>query len=251
MNTEISAIIPLFNEDRCLRNTVDAVARYLDSLNRTWELILVNDGSRDRTAAIARELACGDSHIRLLSYGKNRGKGHAVRTGMLDARGRYRIFMDADLAVPVDYIGRCIDRLAQGASVVIGSRHLPGARIRVPESALRQTLGGIYRRMVLTGFGLSVTDITCGLKGFSVAATEAIFSRSIITRWGYDAELLFLAQKFGFRVEEIPVQWFHNFNSSVHVLKDSIRSFIEMVLIYWRYARGGYELPQGKSILRQ
>ena len=243
MNPEISVVIPLYNEERCLGANAAEVKAFLDARDSSWELILVNDGSRDRTLAIAARLAREDPRIRLISYGKNRGKGYAVRTGMLEARGRYRVFMDADLAVPVEYAGTCHDRLIQGAEVVIGSRHLPGACIQVPEEPLRQALGGIYRKMILAGFRLAVTDITCGLKGFSAEATVAIFSRSVIERWGYDAELLFLAQKLGYRVEEIPVQWFHSFDSAVHVVKDSIRSFAEMIEIYWRYARGRYRLP--------
>ena len=243
LNPEISIVIPLYNEQRCLETNVAQVTACLDTLCRPWELILVNDGSRDGTGRIARELAKKNSSIYLESYPLNRGKGHAVKTGMLKARGRYRVFMDADLAVPVIHIGQCIDRLSQGADVVIGSRHLQGSCIRVPESLMRQTLGGIYRRMILTGFRLSVTDITCGLKGFSVAAAGEIFPRSVIPRWGYDAEILFLAQKLRYQVREIPVQWFHSCDSAVSVVKDSIRSFAEMLQIYWHYAKGGYRLP--------
>ena len=166
MNPEISVVIPLYNEERCLGANAAEVKAFLDARDSSWELILVNDGSRDRTLAIAARLAREDPRIRLISYGKNRGKGYAVRTGMLEARGRYRVFMDADLAVPVEYAGTCHDRLIQGAEVVIGSRHLPGACIQVPEEPLRQALGGIYRKMILAGFRLAVTDITCGLKGF-------------------------------------------------------------------------------------
>lgn len=237
-----SFVIPVYNEARCLVENVARVDAYLGGLGVPYELILVNDGSTDASWNHCRAIAADNQRVRILGHRINRGKGYAVRVGMMAARGAYRVFMDADLAVPVTYIADCLVRLRDGADVVIGSRHLPGACIKVPEAALRQSLGTVYRRLVLTAFGLRVTDITCGLKGFGAAATEKIFSRLTIDRWGYDAEILFLAQKLGLDIREIPVHWYHSFDSDVRIVKDSVRTFVEMVQICMRYTTGRYRI---------
>lgn len=243
-NALVSLVIPMFNEARCLAQNVSLLEDYLTVRGMNYEIILVDDGSRDASRQIGQQIAAQNHRVRLQGDVINRGKGYAVRTGMLQAQGAYRIFMDADLAVPVSYVGECIDVLKQGADVVIGSRHLPGACIKIQEETLRRALGGIYRRLVLSSFGLKVSDITCGLKGFSAAATSPVFTRSRIDRWGYDAEILFLAQKLGMVIREIPVHWYHSFDSDVRILQDSIRTFVEMVQIFLRYAAGRYRLPR-------
>ncbi len=243
-DVEYSFVIPVYNEERCLAENLSVLESYLAQLNLPYELILVDDGSTDASHDICAAIAGKNPRVRVLWVPVNRGKGFAVRTGMLSSRGAFRIFMDADLAVPVAHIKDCITRLEEGADVVIGSRHLPGASIQVPEEAVRQTLGGIYRRLVLSAFGLQVTDITCGLKGFGKSATEAVFHRSRIDRWGYDAEILFLAQQLGLVIREIPVHWYHSFDSDVHIIKDSFRTLGEMFQIFFRYAAGRYHLSR-------
>ena len=243
-NALVSLVIPIYNEAQCLSQNVLLLEDYLNARGTDYELILVDDGSSDASGKIGRQIVTHNHRIHLSSHVVNRGKGYAVRTGMLRAQGAYRIFMDADLAVPVSYIGECIDVLKQGADVVIGSRHLPGACSKIQEETLRRALGGIYRRLVLSSFGLTVSDITCGLKGFRAAATDLVFTRSRIDRWGYDAEILFLAQKLDMVIREIPVHWYHSFDSDVHILKDSIRTFAEMVQIYLQYIAGRYRLPR-------
>ncbi|MFH1982587.1 MAG: glycosyltransferase [Pseudomonadota bacterium] len=243
MSVKVSLVIPLFNEARCLEANVGRVAAYLASCHREWELLLVNDGSTDTSAAIARRLAGDHDRIRLIDSGVNRGKGHAVRTGMMLAQGERRLFMDADLAVPIEFAGRIFDRLAQGDPVVIGSRHLEASALRIREGALRQFMGAVYRRIILWGFGLPVSDITCGLKGFSAAAAADIFSRARIDRWGYDAELLFIAKKLGYAVAEVPVDWYHSFDSAVRVGRDSLVTILETVQIWQNHLLGRYRIP--------
>lgn len=243
LTVRVSAIIPLFNEARCLEANTGRVVAYLESLDRSWELILVDDGSSDQTAAIAHRLADEHPYIRMIGYGVNRGKGHAVRIGMQAARGDFCLFMDADLSVPVKFIGPLIDRLEHGDTVVIGSRHLAASALRIREGALRQFMGVVYRRIILWGFGLSVSDITCGLKGFTATAAADIFSRSNIDRWGYDAELLFIAEKLGHRVAEIPVEWYHSFDSAVRVGRDSLVTAIETLRILRNHFLGRYRIP--------
>jgi len=239
----LSIIIPLYNEESCLAENVATVEDYLQSLPITTEIILVNDGSRDRTAAIGERLATGSTAIRMINLPENRGKGFAVKTGILAATGQFRIFMDADLAVPVEFIQNCLDNLRKGAPVAIGSRHLPGSCFKVPEGFFRTLMGKIYRKLTLFSFGLKVTDITCGLKGFSDKAATEAFSRSCINRWGYDAEIIFIASKLGFDIAEFSVDWYHSFNSAVNVGRDSVGTFLEMVQIAINYRVNRYKIP--------
>jgi glycosyltransferase involved in cell wall biosynthesis len=239
---ELSIVIPLYNEEACLEDNVAIITDYLKSLPDSSEIILVNDGSRDNTADIGYRIAAKSSWVRLVSYPGNRGKGNAVKAGMLAASGKFRIFMDADLAVPVKFTGDCLDGLKGGSAVVIGSRHLPASCFKIPEGSFRTVLGRIYRTLTLRCFGLNVTDITCGLKGFSAKAAVDVFSRSRIDRWGYDAEVIFLAQKLGYSIAEIPVEWYHSFNSDVNVGRDSVGTLVEMLQILINYKKNRYDL---------
>jgi dolichyl-phosphate beta-glucosyltransferase len=206
-----------------------------------YELILVDDGSVDSTKAICHEIIDRNSHVRLISYPDNRGKGHALRTGMLEANGKYVIFADADLAVPVHFIGECLTRLETGPPVLIGSRHLAESSFKVREGALRQFLGEVFRRGTKLLLGLRVSDITCGLKGFEKQAVLDIFSRARINRWGCDAEIIFLARKLGYAIGEIPVDWHHSFDSKVSVAKDCIRTLKELFQIFHNFLIRRYE----------
>lgn len=243
MKEKTSIVIPVYNEASCLGTNLAIVEDYLTTKKIAYELILVNDGSTDSTKSICQGIVNRNRSVRLISYALNRGKGHAVKTGILSAKGIYRVFMDADLAVPVEFIHTCIQQLKQGADIVIGSRHLSGSALKVPEGALRRIMGGVYLPFVKIALGLRVSDVTCGLKGFTQQAALDIFYRSKIERWGYDAELIFLAQKLGYNISEIPVDWYHSFNSKVKIGLDTFRTIVEMFKIYYRYHNGGYFLP--------
>nr|HID58946.1 glycosyltransferase family 2 protein [Desulfobacterales bacterium] len=239
---ELSIVIPLYNESVCIEPNFEILDDYLRRLQLRYEMILVNDGSTDSTGAICNSIVNRNSHVRLISCHVNRGKGYAVRTGVLDALGRCVIFTDADLAVPVKFIGRCLKHLEASTPVVIGSRHLPGSSFKVRENPLREFLGEVFRRFAKLVLGLRVSDITCGLKGFERKAAFDIFSRSRIERWGYDAEIIFLAQKLGYTIREIPVDWYHSFDSKVRVSRDSIGTLIEIFRVYYYYFANYYHL---------
>ena len=229
--SHLSLIIPLYNEALCLKKNFDILKTYLDSLEGGCEIILVNDGSTDDTASIMKEIVQTNPQVRPINNPRNRGKGHAVRTGVLSAASEYVLFIDADLAVPVHFIGISLKKLEAGTSIVIGSRHLPASCLRIREGPLRQFLGEIFRRLGRMILGLHVSDITCGLKGFEKHVAFDIFSRSKIERWGYDAEIIFIAQKRGYAIEEIPVEWYHSFDSKVTPGIDSIRTLLEVMRI--------------------
>jgi glycosyltransferase involved in cell wall biosynthesis len=238
--TYLSLVIPIYNEERCLKRNLETIKAYLDSLGKDYEIILVNDGSNDNTGFIIKEIIQGNTQARSLNGPRNRGKGHAVRSGILNAIGKYIVYSDADLAVPVHFIGECLKQLERGVPLVIGSRHRPGSSVKIREKPLRQFLGEVFRRGTQLCLGLKVTDITCGLKGFEKNAAFDIFSRSKIERWGYDAEILFLAQKLRYTIDEIPVQWYHSFDSKVRVGIDSLRTLVEIFRVRYYFLRKQY-----------
>jgi dolichyl-phosphate beta-glucosyltransferase len=209
-------------------------------LNQDYEIVLVNDGSTDGSDEICKQLSRENSQVRRISYGHNMGKGYAVKQGMLRAEGRYRIMTDVDLAVPMEFVGNCLAKLRDGEKVVIGSRHLAGAEIKIPENPLRQFLGELYRKMIRPILGLKITDVTCGLKGFENRACIDIFSRSKINRWGYDAEIIYISQCLDYSILEIPVAWYHSFDSKVKITRDSLETFLEMLKILRNARNGSY-----------
>lgn len=239
---ELSLVIPVYNEAVCLEANVAKILEYLETIKIDYEIVLVNDGSTDSTETVCHSIINRNPKMRLVSYSVNRGKGHAVKTGMLKAKGVYRIFMDADLAVPIQYIQPFMRQLHAGTDVVIGSRNLATSSIEVPEGRLRRFMGGAYLNLVRSIFNLRVSDVTCGLKGFEEKIAHNIFSRSKIERWGYDAEIIFLARKLEYSIYEIPVEWYHSFDSKVKVALDSARTFIEILQTYYNYRRGRYRL---------
>ena len=243
MNELITVVVPVYNEAGLLARNMALLEGYLKTLSASYELILVNDGSSDASGKICHELAADSPCIRAIVNDINRGKGHAVKEGILAGEGTYRIFLDADLAVPAAFISPCLKRLRNGTDIVIGSRHLPRSSLKIREGPLRQFMGSIYRNMVRRALGLKVSDVTCGLKGFRAHAAVRIFSRSMIDRWGYDAELIFLAQQLDHDIAEIPVKWFHSFDSKVLIGLDAIRSFLEMLQILRFHRQGRYRIP--------
>ena len=239
MTPEITIVVPLFNARRNVEKCLESLLR---QNYENYEIILVNDGSSDNTASIIEQIVQMNPQAHLLDIPKNRGKGYAVKSGVLDAGGKYIVYTDADLAVPVHFISTCLKRLESGIPMVIGSRHLPGSSFKVREVPLRQFLGEVFRRFALLSLGLRVSDITCGLKGLEREAAFKIFSRSKIDRWGYDAEIIFLAQKLGYTIGEIPVDWYHSFDSKVKICAASLKTFTEIFQIYYYYYANRYYL---------
>jgi glycosyltransferase involved in cell wall biosynthesis len=238
--SHLSLIIPIYDEEAYLKRNFETVKGYLDDLRKEYEIVLVDDGSTDSTASIIKDIVRANPQSRSLASPKNRGKGNAVKRGILNAAGEYVIFTDADLAVPVHFIGTCLKKLEAGATFVIASRHLPESSFKVRENFLRRILGEIFRRFSRLSLGLRVSDVTCGLKGLERKAAHDIFSRSKIDRWGYDAEIIFLAQKLGHKIEEFSVDWRHSFDSKVNVGTDSLRTFTEICRVYYYYLSKQY-----------
>ncbi len=238
-----SIVIPAYNEGTRLGATLEKVLAYVRE--RGWnaevEVIVVNDGSRDNTADLVRGFAARDPVLRLVENPGNRGKGYAVRNGMLNARGEIIVFSDADLSSPIEEMPKLLAALEAGADIAIGSRWLRAELQTQRQSLLRQLAGRIFNALNRIILGLRFKDTQCGFKAFTRRAAQTILPLQRIERWGFDPEILFLARKFGFRVEEVAVLWGHSGDTRIHPLLDGARMFQEMVRIRWYDWTGKYD----------
>ncbi len=211
------------------------------------EVIVVNDGSRDNTADLVRGFAEKNPMLRLVENPGNRGKGYAVRNGMLNARGEVVVFSDADLSSPIEEMPKLLAALAAGADIAIGSRWLRAELQTQRQSLHRQLFGRVFNVLLRIILGLRFKDTQCGFKAFTRQASQTILPLQRIERWGFDPEILFLARKFGFRVEEVPVVWGHSGDTRIHPVVDGVRMFWEMVRIRWYDLTGKYDEGSGVS----
>jgi dolichyl-phosphate beta-glucosyltransferase len=201
----LSVVIPAFNEADRIEQTLDAVGEYLAHKGYPHEIIVVNDGSTDATAVIVKGAEHRWPHLRLLGFDRNQGKGAAVRAGMLRAHGDVRLFMDADNSTSIEQVDALLPFIERGYDVVIGSRTLAGAEIRVPQNLTREVLGSVYRAMAHALVPLPYRDTQNGFKLFSRVAARALFSNLYTSGWSFDVEILARAEGGGFQVREVPV----------------------------------------------
>jgi glycosyltransferase involved in cell wall biosynthesis len=238
----LSIIVPVYNEVGRFESTLPQIAGFAAAAPYPVELLVVDDGSEDGTAEAARRLT-GETAVRVLTE-PHRGKGGAVRAGMLAARGRFRLFMDVDLATPLEFVGPCVAALQQGADVVIGSRRVAASTIERHQPVLRELLGRGYSWLSRTISGVHVSDFTCGFKGFSAAAAEAVFSRTRVVNWSFDTELLFIASSLGLRIDELPVRWRDDARTKVRLGRDIAGSLAGLMSMRLNKAAGRYNLPR-------
>jgi dolichyl-phosphate beta-glucosyltransferase len=236
-----SVVIPAYNEGTRVGATLEKVLRYVAQHGWDAEVIVVDDGSRDNTAEIVRSFAAKNPALRLLENPGNRGKGYSVRNGMLNARGRVLVFSDADLSSPIEEVSKLLKALADGADIAIGSRWLRAELQTQRQPLHRQLFGRIFNLMLRATLGLQFRDTQCGFKAFKQAAAKAIFPLQRIERWGFDPEILFLARKFGFKVQEIPVAWGHSGETRINPVADGARMFLEMLRVRWYDVTGKYD----------
>jgi glycosyltransferase involved in cell wall biosynthesis len=236
-----SIVIPAYNESQRLGSTLAKVLAYVREQAWEAEVIVVNDGSQDGTAGIVRELAAKDPMVRLLENPGNRGKGYSVRNGILNSRGDVVVFTDADLSSPIEEMPKLLESLAGGADVAIGSRWLRPELQTQRQSLHRQLFGRIFNLLMRIILGLQFKDTQCGFKGFTRRAAQTIFPLQKIERWGFDPEVLFLARKFGFRTQEVPVRWGHSGGTRINPLIDGARMFQEILRIRWYDLTGRYD----------
>ncbi len=230
----LSVVVPCFNEARRIGATLDRLEAYFGLQSYATELVVVDDGSADNTAALIRE---GHAGVRLIRYETNRGKGYAVKLGMLEACGDFRLVYDADGSTPVEEVEKLWPVFDAGADAVIGSRTAPGASIEARQPRYREVigkLGNVFMRLAgLTEF----TDTQCGFKAFTADAARIIFPRQVMERFGADCEYLCIARVHGLKVAEIPVRWINCPDTRVHPARDTLRTLAEVLVVranLWR-----------------
>ena len=235
----LSIIMPAYNEEERIGESVTGVLAYLDRQPFTWEVIVVDDGSGDRTREVVEDVGrVLEAPVRVIPA-PHGGKGWAVRRGMLAASGAYRFMADADMAMPIEQIDRFLDRMKEGHDVVIGSRQVEGAR-RFDEPPGRHLRGRVFNWLVRLLAVRGFYDTQCGFKCFTGAAAEALFGAMSTDGFGFDVELLYLAKKRGLSIVEIPIDWRHHPSSRVSPMRDSFVMLKDIIRIRLRGLAGGY-----------
>jgi glycosyltransferase involved in cell wall biosynthesis len=243
-----SIVIPAYNESERIRATLNRVLTHIQE--RAWnsEILVVDDGSTDDTADIVRQYAYDHPVFRLLQNPGNRGKGYSVRNGMLHARGELILFTDADLSSPIEEADQLFAALARGYDIAMGSRWLRAELQTERQPLHRQLFGRVFNLALRLILGLHYRDTQCGFKAFTRHATTLIFPLQHIERWGFDPEILFLARKFGLKVEEVAVHWAHREGTRINPLRDGIRMFLEMLKIRWYSLTGKYDAGSPSAV---
>jgi glycosyltransferase involved in cell wall biosynthesis len=235
----LSIIIPAHNEENRLPGTLERVLAYLDRQDYSWELIVVENGSSDRTAAVAEAAAADRPGMQVLQLTEP-GKGLAVKAGMLAAAGRYRFMCDADLSMPIEEVDRFLPPAAGEYDIVIGSREAAGA-VRYDETAYRH-LGGRAVNLMIRLLALpGLQDTQCGFKLFTAEAAQVLFSRQTLPNFSFDIEILFAARRLGYRVFELGIPWHFSAESKVSPVADTLRMFWDILRIRWNASQGRYQ----------
>ncbi len=233
----LSIVVPAFDEAAILERNLAALAVHLRSLGETFEIICVDDGSSDATAAILANL---EPPMRALRHATNRGKGAAVKSGALDAHGERIVFLDADLSTDLADFSPLLAALDAGADVALGSRRIDGSEILRHQPALRELSGRVFSGLARGLIASEVLDFTCGFKGFRREACAEIFARARVERWAFDAELVAIARARGLKIVQVPVHWRHAGGSKVRVIGAALGSLGALIAIVWRQCMGTY-----------
>ena len=238
-----SIVIPAYNESGRIPATLRAV---LDCIRaRAWdaEVVVVNDGSHDNTAAVVREFALTAPEVRLLENPQNCGKGYSVRHGILQALGEIVMFTDADLSSPIEEAEGLFAAIAQGADIAIGSRWLATSRQTHRQPLYRQIFGRCFNLLTRMVMNLPFADTQCGFKAFTRTAAQTVFQLQTIERWGFDPEILFIALKRGYQIKEVPVSWAHDERTRISYLRDGMQMLKELAIVRWNALLGRYSRP--------
>lgn len=241
MTRSISIVIPAYNEEKRLPGTLERVNCYLDRSGWEFaEVLVVDDGSRDATLEIAESFAARAARVRVLRNPGNRGKGYSVRHGMLEAKGQWALFSDADLSAPIEELEKLWAAAEKAnAQVAIGSRALDRSLIGVHQNSLRETAGKLFNLGVRAITGLHIWDTQCGFKLFEARAAREIFSRQQLERFGFDVEVLFIARRLGYAAVEVPVRWNDVPGTKVSTL-GGLSAFLDPLRVRMNQLRGKY-----------
>jgi dolichyl-phosphate beta-glucosyltransferase len=243
----LSVIIPAYNEEQRIGNTLRVSQAYLRRQPYASEIIVVDDGSQDGTASLVRAFDTAPPAICMVQNGRNRGKGFSVRQGFSHARGEYLLFSDADLSTPIEEVETLLAALHESCDIAIGSRALPGSRVEVHQPWYRESMGRLFNVFVQALAVPGIHDTQCGFKCFRREAALAICQRMTTERFGFDVEMLYLARRLGYRVREVPVVWRNSPQSRVRVGQDSISMINELLRIRWNSVCGRYNRAAEKT----
>jgi glycosyltransferase involved in cell wall biosynthesis len=251
-----SIVIPAYNETARIERALSSVSDCIRSRGWDAEVLVVDDGSVDNTAALIQLWAQRHPEVRLIRNDRNRGKGYSVRNGMLRAAGEIVMFTDADLSSPIEEAERLFAAIAEGADVAIGSRWLTGRRIVHKQPLYRRVFGRCFNALTRTIMRLPFADTQCGFKAFRREAAQLVFGLQRIERWGFDPEILFIGIKRGLRISEVPVTWGHDERSRISYLRDGMQMLMELAFVRWSAFRGRYrreplEMMRGPAVVAQ
>lgn len=225
----ISLIIPVYNEEERLQNSLEKIIDYFDKQTYSYEILIVDDGSKDKTIEIANKYL---PKVVIYSYGENKGKGAAVKYGMLKAKGEICIFTDADLSTPIYEIDKMLNEFEnKKCDIVIGNRAAGYDMIKIHQPWYREFMGKTFNKFVQLFVFKGISDTQCGFKGFRYEAAQKIFNKTEIQKFGFDVEILYLALKSNFDIRQIKVEWYNDARSKVNPIKDSIQMFKDILRI--------------------
>jgi|SRR3989344_4314285 len=235
----LSVIIPAYNEEKRISKTLLSVADFLNKQNYESEILVVSDGSNDKTVEVVNGLKEQIRNLKMIDEKVNHGKGWAVRKGMFEAQGEIRLFMDADNSTTIDQVVNFLPFFEQGYEIVMGSRRVKGAVIAAKQPLFRDFLGGVFRFIVHTLVPLGVTDSQAGFKAFTKRAAETVFKKQTIFRWAFDVEVLAIARRLGFKIKEVPIHWVNDLESHVKI-SGMVRMLLEVLKVRWNLWGGKY-----------
>ncbi|MFH0921932.1 MAG: dolichyl-phosphate beta-glucosyltransferase [Fibrobacterota bacterium] len=229
----LSVVIPAYNEEKRIGLTLSKVMGYAEAKGLSCEIVVADDGCRDNTEKVVRETVGTRMALQYLPGGVNRGKGHAVKRGMLAAIGDYALLTDADLSTPITELDKFLPLMNSVAAVLVGNRKTLGSSVVKHQPWLRENMGKVFTLLTNLMLGMRQSDFTCGFKVFGRVSRAEVFRRSRIERWGYDSEILFLAKRLGYNITDVPVIWENSEATKVNLVKDTLRSLKELVQIRW------------------
>jgi dolichyl-phosphate beta-glucosyltransferase len=236
----LSVIIPAYNEEKRLPKTLEEIDKYLKNQSYEYEILVVNDGAKDKTAEITRDLALKIKNLRLIDNKENHGKGYVVRQGLLEAKGDWRLFMDADNSTAVDQVKNFETFFGAGFDILIGSRDIKGAVLDPPQPAYRRLMGDAFNLLTQVVVGVwGIRDTQCGFKILSAKAANSIMPKCTIDRWAFDPEILKIGKRMKFKIKEVPVYWKNDLESKVK-MTSTIKMALDLFKIRWNLIIGKY-----------
>jgi len=238
-SVDLAVIVPCHNEGPRIQSSLGALVSYLEQQPWTWEIRVVDDGSTDATRQIVADLQTREPRI-VLQAESHRGKGGAVRAGLLAAKARFRFMCDADLSMPLHELRRFLPPVLDGVDVAIATREGAGA-LRVGEPLSRHLAGRLFNTFVRLLVVPGIHDTQCGFKMFTAAAVEAVFPYVTVAGWAFDIEVLYIARLRGLTIREVPIEWHFRADSRVRLFRDSVGMLGELLRIHARARRGGYD----------